>query len=52
MYQFAESVFVKSERVGRVEASYTTPAQPAAPLFVERETSEERRPALNAEILG
>ena len=52
MDQFTESVFVESERIGRVEASHAAPAQPTAPLFIEWETGEERRSALNAEILG
>src|ERR1700733_4065655 len=52
MNQLAQLVFVKSERVSRVEPPHPSPAQRAAALIVQREVAQERRAALDAIVLS
>ena len=48
----AKLVFVESEGIGGVESADAKPAQRAAALIIEREMIAERRPALDAEVVG
>lgn len=52
MNQFPESVFVKAEGIGRVEAANTSSAQRAAALLIQWKPAQKRRAALYAEVFG
>jgi hypothetical protein len=52
MDQLTKLVLVKSERIGGIESPDAQAAERATPFFVERELVAERRPALDAEIIG
>jgi hypothetical protein len=50
MNHLAQLGFVKSERIRGIEAPHPAPAKRATALFVQRETAQERRSALDAKI--